>query len=110
MSTENVSGLDDLFYDVTLTDASTGTALTAGTVTVALCTARTTTPLGNTATVTLTHVANGRWTGVHDGADVASAISALPLGGAFDRVLFVAGAATRRLATCRRVTVVEHAP
>lgn len=104
----DVSGLDDLFHDVTLTDASTGAAITTGTVTVVLCTVRTTSSLGTGATCTLAHTAAGRWTGVHDDAAIATAIAALPPGGLFDRVLFVQGTAARRLGTCRKVPVVAH--
>lgn len=102
---ESVSGLDDLFYDVTLTDAATGAALTSGTVTMALCTVGTTTALGGTATVTLAHQGAGRWTGTHESTDVASAIAALAQGQPFDRVLTVTGVGQRRLARCTKVTI-----
>lgn len=104
----DVSGLDDLFHDVTLTDVSTGAALTTGSVTVVLCTHRTTTSLGTGATCTLTHTAAGRWTGVHDDADISLAIAALPNGAYFDRVLRVQGMAGRKLGTCRKVVAVAE--
>jgi hypothetical protein len=104
--TEHVSGLDDLFYDVTLTDASTGAALTSGTVTMKLCTVGTTTALaGGTSTVTLAHQGAGRWTGTHDVADVATAIGSLSIGQAFDRVLQVTGVGQRLLARCIKVSI-----
>lgn len=104
---ELVSGLDDIFYDVTLTDASTGTALASGsTVIMSLCTVGTTTALGATATLTLTSQGAGRWTGTHDVADVATAISTLSIGQAFDRVLTVTGIGRRILARCFRVSIV----
>ena len=104
---ELISGLDDLFYDLTLTDEATGTALTSGTVSVVLCEANTTTSLGTGASKALTHVADGRWTATHDYADFASL---LPRAGvAFDKVLVVAGVASRRLARCKRVGIVDEA-
>lgn len=104
-----VSGLDDLFHDVTLTDASTGAAYTTGTASVVLCTYRTTTSLGTGATQALTHVGAGRWTAIHDDTNITSAIAALPNGALFDRVLFVSGTAARKLDTCRKVIVVSEA-
>jgi len=106
---ERFSGLDDEFYDVTLTDASTGAAITTGTVTMRLCDAGTTTALGglSASSQSLTHVAAGRWTGVHDDASVLAAIASLAVGQSFDRVLLVAGLAARTMAACRRVRVVD---
>ena len=104
---ENISGLDDLFYDVTLTDASTGAALTTGTVSVKLCTLGTTTALGASSTQALTHVAAGRWTATHDAASFLGDLPAL--GGRFDRVLFVTGQTDGRLlARCRRVAIIDE--
>ena len=108
MTMEDVSGLDDLFYDVTLTDAGTGAALTTGAVTMQLVTAGTVTPLGATANCPLTHVAAGRWTGTHDAADVLAAITGLAVGQQFDRVLVVTGLGVRKRASCRRVVVVDE--
>jgi len=107
---EDVSGLDDLFYDVTLTDASTGAALTpaqAPTVTMMLCRLGTTTPLAPTASQTLTYQSAGRWTGLHDDADVLAALTAVAVGQRFDRVLQVGTLAVRRMATCRRVSILD---
>jgi hypothetical protein len=109
---EDISGLDDLFYDVTLTDASTGAALTAAqapTVTMMLCRLGTTTPLAPTASQTLTFQSAGRWTGLHDDADVLAAIGTVAIGQRFDRVLQVGTLATRRMATCRRVAILDAA-
>ena len=102
---ESVSGLDDLFYDLTLTDEPTGAALTTGTVTVTLCTANTTTALGSGATQALAHVGAGRWTATHDAAAFVALLPAV--GVPFDKVLVVTGAATRRLAHCKRVAIVD---
>ena len=105
---EDVSGLDDLFYDVTLTDESTGDPLETGNVDVRLCTVNTTAALHVTAaTQALTHIADGRWTAVHDDANVLNAIAGLAVRQQFDRVLIVNGIAARKLARCRRVVVVE---
>jgi hypothetical protein len=105
----DVSGLDDIFYDVTLTDPS-GTAITTGTVTMRLCTAGTTTALGGlvAASQALTHQGAGRWTGTHDDTNVAAAIASLSVGQRFDRVLLVTGMAARKVATCRKVVVVDE--
>ncbi len=108
MTVETVSGLDDIFYDVTLTDVGTGAALTTGAVTMQLVAAGTVTPLGATATCTLNHVSAGRWTGTHDAADVAAAMASLGVGQFFDRVLVVTGLGVRKRATCRRVVVVDE--
>lgn len=107
-----VSGLDDLFYNVTLTDESTGQALTpaaAGTVSVTLCRLNTTTALGVTATQVLTSQGNGQWSGLHDDAAVLAALTAgeIVIGQRFDLVLQVGTLATRRLGTCQRVAIVE---
>lgn len=109
---EEISGLDDLFYDVTLTDASTGTALTpalAPTVTMMLCRLGTTTPLSPTASQVLTFQSAGRWTGIHDDANVLAALSTIAVGHRFDRVLQVGTLAVRRMATCRRVAILDAA-
>lgn len=104
--TENVSGLDDLFYDVTLTDESTGAAITTGTVTMTLCERGTTTSLGSGAAKSLTHVAAGRWTATHDASDF---VAVLPgVNQQFDRVLTVTGSAARLLARCRRVAIIDE--
>lgn len=104
----DVSGLDDLFHDVTITDVSTGTAVTTGTVTATLCSYKTTTSLGTGAACPLAHVSAGRWTGVHDDANVTTALAALPAGGLFDIVITVQGMAGRKLRTCRKVVVVAE--
>jgi hypothetical protein len=104
---ERISGLDDLFYDVTLTDQSTGGALTTGSVEMRLCTKGTTTALVSPAGVqALTHVGAGRWTGVHDDLDVAAALAGVSQGQLFDRVVIATGLAARKLATCQKVPVV----
>ena len=106
---ELVSGLDDLFHDVTLTDESTGAALTTGTVSMRLCAVNTATALGGLAAATqaLTHVAAGRWTAVHDDANVAAAVATIAIGARFDRCLIVSGiTGGRRVAQCKRVAVV----
>ena len=104
---EKISGLDDLFYDVTLTDASTGTALTSGTVSVKLCTMATTTALGAGSTQALSHVAAGRWTATHDAAGFLADLPAI--GSRFDKVLFVSGQTDGRLlARCKRVAIIDE--
>lgn len=107
-----VSGLDDLYYDVSLLDESTGEALVPGvasSVTVALCRAHTNTALGPTATQTLTSQGAGRWTGIHDDANVLAALTAggIGIGQTFDLVLRVGTLAVRKLSTCQRVAVVD---
>jgi hypothetical protein len=106
---EPYSGLDDIFYDVTLTDASTGLALTTGSVIMRLCTRGTSTALGglSAASQTLTHQGAGRWTGTHDNLDIATAVATLNVGQLFDRVLIVANLAGRKIATCQRVVVAD---
>ena len=97
---EYVSGLDDLAYDITLTDARTGAPITTGAVSVRLVRPRTTTPLHPTAGVcALTPAGGGRWTGDHDAADVAAALNAgpVPIGGEFDRLVVVDGLTGGRL-------------
>lgn len=106
---EDISGLDDLFHDVTLTDQSTGAALTTGTVSMVFCKVGTATPLSGTSSQALAHVAAGRWTAIHDAADVADAIADLAIGAQFDRVVIVDGGAKRTLARCRRVAIVNQA-
>lgn len=104
---EQVTGRDDLTYDVTLTDTSTGAAYTAGTVYVALCSSGTFTPLtASTAVQTLTHQGAGRWLGVHDAANIANAISSVTTGSLFDKVLFVVGDSADVLTVCRKVTTI----
>lgn len=107
-----VSGYDDLFYDVMLTDESTGFPLTpaaAGTVSVVLCQANTTTPLGGTATQSLGSQGNGRWTGLHDDTDILAALTSggIAVGQKFDLILRVGVVAVRKLGTCQRVAVVD---
>jgi hypothetical protein len=109
-----VSGYDDLFYDVTLTDESTDQPLTpqaAGTVSVSLCRINTTTPLGQTATQVLSSQGSGRWTGLHDDADVLAALNAgnVVIGQQFDLVLTIGSVAIRKLGTCQRVAIVSAA-
>ena len=106
MTYEEVSGLDDLAYDVTLTNKLTGAAITTGTVTMKLCSRGTTTSLGSGATKALTHVAAGRWTATHDFSDFAAVLPTI--GAQFDRVLSVSGAADRLLARCKRVRIVSE--
>lgn len=105
-STDTVSGLDDLFYDVWLTDASAG-ELDSGTVTVKLCTMGTTTALGGGSSQALTHVGGGRWTATHDAAGFLADLPAV--GRYFDRVLFVTGQTDGRLlARCKRVAIIDE--
>jgi hypothetical protein len=108
MATEDISGLDDLSYDVTLTDRN-GVPVTSGTVVMSLCTYGTADPLGGLAVAsqTLNHVGSGRWTATHDLANVATAIASVTVGGLFSRCLTAAGLATRTMATCRRVRIVD---
>lgn len=105
---ESVSGLDDLFYDVTLTDASTGQPITVGPVSMRLVKRYTVTPLHPTAAVcALTHQGAGRWTNTHDSPDVTLAIASVPQGGEFDRVVVVTGSTDGRLlAVCTKVPAV----
>lgn len=105
LPTEEVSGLDDLFYDVTLTDASTGAPLTSGTVTMKLCTVGTTTALAAQASVSLTHQGAGRWTGTHQSGDVATSLTGLAFGQSFDRVLLVVNVGERLLARATKVAI-----
>lgn len=104
---ELISGLDDLFYDLSLTDPATGAPLTTGTVQVKLCAVGTTTPLGANSTVALAYQTSiQRWTGTHDAALFAADLP--PVGALFDRVLFVNGQTSGRLlARCRRVSIVD---
>lgn len=104
-----VSGLDDVFYDYTLEDESTGAPFTTGTVEVHLCVVGTVTLLHPTAAKqALTHQSAGRWTAVHDDAQIATAIASLAIGQQFDRVLVVPGIAARRRRRCVRVRVVDE--
>lgn len=107
-----VSGYDDLFYDVTLTDESTGQPLTpaaAGTVSVILARLNMTTPLGPTATQVLSSQGNGRWTGLHNDTDVLAALTAgnVIVGQRFDVLLQIGTVSLRRLGTCQRVAIVD---
>lgn len=103
-----ISGLDDLLYDVTLTDPLTGLPVTSGVVEMVLCQLGTTTRLGPNSGVFLTHQGNGRWTGVADAAVFAPDLPSV--GSLFDRVIFVDDSTTGRLlARCRRVSMVEDA-
>jgi len=104
---ELISGLDDLLYDLTLQDENTGLPLTSGTVTVSLCVVGTRTPLGANSTVVLTHVGNGRWTGVHDSQLFVNDLP--PVNSLFDRVLFIEGVTEGRLlARCRRISILSE--
>lgn len=104
---ELISGLDDLFYDLTLQDENTGSPLVSGTVTVRLCQVGTTTALGPNSSVVLSHVGGGRWTGVHDAALFAADLPAV--GSLFDRVLLISDATNGRLLTrCRRISIVNE--
>lgn len=105
---EQASGLDDLFHDLTLTDKSTGAAFSSGSVSVVLCAYGTATSLGTGATKALTHTGGGRWTGVHDDTDVATAIAALPIGEYFDAVLVVSGIAQGLIKRYEKVAVVDY--
>lgn len=100
---ELISGLDDLLYDVTLTDPVTGDPITEGIVQVKLCTVGTLTPLGVNSTVSLTHQGAGRWTGQHEAFYYSQDLPAI--GSLFDKVLVVAASADRLLARCRRVSI-----
>lgn len=107
-----VSGYDDLFYDVMLTDESTGLPLTpsaAGTVSVMLCQLNTTTPLGGTATQVLSSQGNGQWTGVQDDTNVLAALTSggIAIGQKFDLILTIGTLGVRKLGTCQRVTVLD---
>jgi hypothetical protein len=102
---ELISGLDDLLYDVTITDPVTGAPITQGIVQVKLCTVGTTTALGPNSTVTLTHQGAGRWTGQHEAFYFSQDLPAI--GGLFDKVLIVAASADRLLARCRRVSILD---
>jgi len=104
---ESVSGLDDLFHSVTLTDKSTGAALTTGTVSMRLCTVNTATALGGLAASTqaLAHIGSGVWTGVHGNANVLAALQTLVVGQYFDRCVIVQGLAQERVARCQYVAV-----
>jgi hypothetical protein len=75
--TEEISGLDDLAYTVTLTDR-TGAPITTGTVTMSLCAFGTVTPLGGLAASSqaLAHTGAGVWAATHDLVNVAAAIAA----------------------------------
>lgn len=103
---EEISGLDDIQYRVTLVDPN-GVPLTSGTATMSLCALGTVLPLGGLAASSqpLTHVGGGVWEAVHDLTNVAAAIASVPIGALFVRCLSITGLATRQLATCRRVRV-----
>lgn len=113
MSTiQSVSGLDDLFYSVTLLDGNTNLPLNANAVTsvsVVLCFADTTTALGPTATQLLVNQGNGKWSAVHDDTNVLTALTAgsIAVGQQFDMVLHVGSLAVRRLSVCRRVAILD---
>lgn len=102
---EQASGATDLFHDVTLTDKSTGAAFISGTVSVVLCAYGTATSLGTGATQALTHIAAGRWTAVHDDADITTAIASVPVGEYFDAVLVVSGVAQGLVKRYQKVAV-----
>jgi hypothetical protein len=102
---ELVSGLDDLIYDVTLSDPVLGTLVTSGNVSVSLCQVGTTTPLGPESTVVLTHRGAGRWTGTHIAIQFSQDLPAV--GELFDKVLFVDDSAERLLSRCRRVSILN---
>ena len=107
-----VSGLDDLFYDVTLTDESTGSPLAPGsvsTVSVSMCRLNTTTVLDATGLQVLSAQGNGRWTGLHNDTNILNALTVggVVVGQRFDLVLTVGTLAVRRLGTCVRVAIVE---
>lgn len=107
---EELSGLDAVFYDVTLTDESSDTPITTGVVQMLLCPTNTVAPLHpSAAIVSLTHVAAGRWTGTHNPVDLATALASVPVGRTFDRVLVVDNFTSgRRLARCKRVAIKDN--
>jgi hypothetical protein len=110
-----VSGLDDLLYDVTLTDASTSAPLdvaVAGTVSVSLCRLNTVTPLGGTATQVLGWQGAGRWTAVQDDTDILAALTAggVVVGQKFDLILTIGTLGVRKLSTCQRVAILDLVP
>lgn len=113
MITESISGYDDIFHDVTLTDESAGAAITTGTVTMRYCTRGTSTALGGAsgASCALTHVGAGRWTGIHDDVDILAALTAgsISVNQSFDRVLIVTAQAVRTL-HCVRVALIDSSP
>ena len=106
---EGFSGLDDVYYSITLYDVSTGLPFTSGSVSVRLCAVNTATALGglSAASQALAHSGAGRWIGVHDSTNVSAALATLTVGQRFDRCLVVTGlTAGRRIAQCKRVLVV----
>jgi len=109
MADEKISGLDDLLYDVTLTDNDTGDPFTSGDVTMVLCKLDTVEPLGDGSIQALEHVGEGRWKATHDADDFAADLPALNK--KFDRVIKVAGITDgRHLARCRRVAIIKERP
>jgi hypothetical protein len=111
---QTVSGLDDLFYDVTLIDESTGGALnpaSATSVTVSMCRVNTTTALDASGVQALASQGAGRWTGVHNDTNILNALTAggIQIGQRFDLVLTVGTLAVRKLGTCQRVAIIEAA-
>jgi hypothetical protein len=103
---EDVSGLDNLHYDVVLSDPITGAPLTSGTVTMRLADVGTVDRLGDStnAEVEMAHVGDGRWVGTHEASDFGPLLPAV--GEQFDRVLVIAGVTQGRLmARCRRVSI-----
>lgn len=108
MRIDNISGKDDLHYEVEVRDAA-GAPVTSGTILMQLCAYGTTTLLveSDVASVPLVHQGAGLWTGQHDDAAVSAAITSVPIGGLFDRVLVVGDRGARRVARCRRVSVVD---
>lgn len=108
----SISGYDDLIYDITLVDESTGEYLTpaaAGSVSIILCELNTTNALGATATQALTSQGDGRWTGLHNDSDILAAFIAgdVAVGEKFDILLQVGGLSLRRLGTCQRVAILN---
>jgi hypothetical protein len=106
---EQISGLDDLFYDITVTDESTGQPLTSGVVIMRLSPTGTKDQLNASAQAekSLTHAGAGRWIGTHDDVDVIAVLSAVKMRALFDRVVIVNNLAARKVATCRRVPLVD---
>jgi hypothetical protein len=101
-----VSGLDDLLYDVTLTDASTSAPLdvaVAGTVSVSLC---------RLNTEVLGWQGAGRWTAVQDDTNILAALTAggVVVGQKFDLILTIGTLGVRKLSTCQRVAILDLVP
>lgn len=102
---ELVSGLDNLLYDVTLGDPVSGVPVTTGSVQVKLCHPGTTTPLGPNSSIPLSHQVGGRWVGEHTATLFVTDLP--PIGGLFDKMLFVGTSRVDLLGRCRRVSALN---